>query len=75
MALHLIPKPAPPVARKSRVKKVGAPPDMIQCPRCDGREVIVTLIGATRAGTRIKGGTQQVLCAGCLMRGERVVLA
>lgn len=26
-------------------------------------------------GGKLKGGTAQVLCAGCLMRGERVVVA
>ena len=48
---------------------------MLQCHRCGGREVIETKIGVLMQDGKTKGGTKQVLCACCLMRGERVVLA
>lgn len=75
MPLHLIPSPPPPERKNDRARRATKPPDLIQCPRCAGREVIVTTIGATLQAGRIKGGTQQVLCAGCMMKGQRVVLA
>ena len=75
MALHLIPKPKPPKERKyNEVKTAPKPADMIQCPRCQGREVVVTLIGAMMVRGKLRGGTQQILCATCMLRGERVVL-
>ena len=48
---------------------------MLQCPRCAGREVLVTVTGATIKGGRVSGGTKAWLCAGCHRKGERVVLA
>jgi transcription elongation factor Elf1 len=75
MRLHLIPSPPPSERKNSRARKATKPPEMLQCPRCDGREVIVTTIGVLMQRGKLKGGTEQVLCALCLMRGERVVLA
>jgi len=48
---------------------------MLQCPRCHGREFIETVIGAMLQARRLKGGTRQVICVGCLLKGERVVVA
>lgn len=48
---------------------------MLQCPRCAGREVLVSLIGAIIKGGKVSGGTKQCLCATCHRKGERVVLA
>lgn len=75
MPLHLIPPiEKPPERKNSRAKKAAKPPEMLQCPRCDGREVIVTTIGVLMRDGKLTGGTKQALCALCLMRGERVVL-
>jgi len=72
MPLHIVkPIPAPTRKRKPSANPVG----FLQCQRCNGREVISTTIGATFSGGKLRGGTVQVLCACCLMRGERVVLA
>ena len=57
-----------------RVKKMPKPAAMIQCHRCGGREVIETKTGVTIKAGKKSGGTKQLLCASCFMRGERVVL-
>jgi hypothetical protein len=48
---------------------------MIQCYRCGSREVIETKIGMFYKNGKASGGTKQILCASCFMKGERVVLA
>ena len=50
------------------------PASMIQC-RCGGREVIETKTGVLFQDGKAKGGTRQIICLLCAMRGERVVLA
>ena len=59
---------------RERVRKAPKPPEMIQCHRCGGREVIETRIGMLLKNGKPQGGTKQILCASCFMRGERVVL-
>ncbi|AMG36255.1 hypothetical protein [Achromobacter xylosoxidans] len=79
MPLHLVPDaPKPAETEKDRIRKrikaLPKPQDMIQCPRCGGREVIETRIGVFETARTWKGGTKALLCALCFMRGERVVL-
>jgi len=75
VTLHLIPAaPKPDDPPNSRAKKASKPADMIQCPRCGGREVMETVIGAMIQARKLKGGTRQIICVGCLLKGERVVL-
>jgi hypothetical protein len=76
--LHLIPgTPAPdtPAEEVRRRQRAAKPAEMLQCPRCAGREVLVTVTGATVQGGKVKGGTKAYVCAGCHRKGERVVLA
>lgn len=75
--LHLIPgTPAPDTPAEAVRKRLRAtkPPDMLQCPRCAGREVLVTITGAVYQAGKVKGGTKSWVCAGCHRKGERVVL-
>lgn len=76
--LHVIqgtPAPDTPVEKaRKRVKAMDKPACMIQCHRCASREVIVTKIGMTYKNGKASGGTQQILCATCFMKGQRVVL-
>lgn len=78
VALHLIPgTPAPDTPAERTRKKLRAaarPPELLQCPRCAGREVLVTVTGATIKGGRVSGGTKCWVCAGCHRMGDRVVL-
>ena len=60
---------------RKRVRAQPKPASMIQCHRCGGREVVETRIGVLLQGGKTKGGTKALLCACCLLRGERVVLA
>lgn len=60
--------------RKS-IRAMPKPPAMIQCYRCGGREVIETKIGMLYKSGKAGGGTKQILCAACFMKGERVMLA
>lgn len=74
--LHIvppIPKPDEPV--NNRAKRASKLPNMIQCPRCGGREVIETVLGAMVQARKLRGGTRQIVCFGCLLKGERVVVA
>lgn len=69
--------PAPDTAQEKARKRVRAMPKpaaMIQCHRCGGREVIETKTGVMRKNGKPSGGTKQLLCAGCFMKGERVVV-
>lgn len=79
MPLHVITGTPPPDTPKQRVidrlKKRAKPANMIQCPRCGGREVLVTLLGAMLKDGKLVGGTKQIVCGHCYMNGERVVLA
>ena len=78
MPLHLIPgTPAPDTPAEGVRKRLQSTKTagMLQCPRCAGREVLVTVTGATIKGGRVSGGTKAWLCAGCHRKGERVVLA
>jgi hypothetical protein len=75
MTLHIVPKaPPPPERANSRAKKAAKPAEMLQCVRCGGREVTETLIGASVQAGKLKGGTRQIICVGCMLKGERVVL-
>ena len=75
MTLHLIPSiPKPDAPIKSRVRAASKPADMLQCPRCNGREVVETVLGAMLVAGKLKGGTKQIVCVGCMVKGERVVL-
>ena len=63
--------PTEQVRKRMRKTKTGP---IIQCHRCGGREVIETKIGMVSKDGKPTGGTKQLLCVGCLLRGERVVL-
>lgn len=59
---------------RERVRKAPKPADMLSCHRCGGHEVIETKVGVMLKSGKPTGGTKQLLCAGCFMRGERVVI-
>ncbi len=75
---HLIqgtPAPDTPAEQvRKRVRAMPKPAEMIQCHRCGGREVIETKIGMLMKNGIPTGGTKGLICVGCLLRGERVVL-
>lgn len=77
--LHLINgTPAPDTPKEQAMKRVRSmprPASMIQCHRCGGAEVIVTKVGMMYKDGKATGGTKQILCALCFMRGERVLLS
>ena len=79
MPLHIVKRAsAPDTPRKRVADRLSAakpPASMLQCHRCGGREVIETKVGVLLQSGKAKGGTKQILCASCLMKGERVVLA
>ncbi|PAA14394.1 hypothetical protein [Pseudomonas fragi] len=59
---------------RKRVRAMPKPPTMVQCHRCGGREVIETRIGMLMKNGKPTGGTKKMICVGCLLRGERVVI-
>jgi len=75
MKLKLVPPeaPGPKEQVRQRLRKTAKPATMLQCPRCAGRELIETKVGVLFDG-KPKGGTKQLLCAMCLVKGERVVI-
>ncbi|MBT2326113.1 hypothetical protein J7E62_27675 [Variovorax paradoxus] len=77
MPLKLVPaaEPSPAEKVRQRVRAAPKPASMLQCNRCGGRELIETKTGVLYQDGKPKGGTKQLLCATCLMKGERVVIA
>lgn len=76
--LHLIqgtPAPDTPAEQvRKRVRAMPKPATMVQCHRCGGREVIETKIGVLMRNGKSTGGTRALICVGCLLKGERVVV-
>lgn len=54
--------------------KASRPSYTVSCHRCGGMEVIETKIGVMIKDGKPSGGTKQLLCALCFMKGERVVI-
>ena len=70
--------PAPDTPKEramKRMREMPRPAEMIRCHRCGGAEVIQTKIGMMYKDGKATGGTRQILCALCFMKGERVVLS
>lgn len=61
-------------AVKRRIRKAPRPAAMIQCHRCGSREVIETRTGVMLKDGKPAGGTKALICAGCWLTGERIVL-
>lgn len=59
---------------RKRVRATDKPASMIQCHRCGGREFIEAKTGVMMKNGRPTGGTKALLCVGCLLRGERVMV-
>lgn len=59
---------------RKRIRAMPKPATMIQCHRCGGREVIETKIAVLMRNGKPTGGTKTLICVGCLLKGERVVL-
>ena len=74
--LTVVPASAPDAAEKlrRRIARHPKPAEMLQC-HCGGRELIQVKSGMMFKAGQASGGTKQYLCALCLMRGERVVVA
>ena len=73
--IHGTPPPDTPQERvRKRLRKTSKPAALVQCPRCSGREVIETKIGVMKKNGKTTGGTKALLCACCLLKGERVVI-
>lgn len=47
---------------------------MLEC-RCGGRELIPTKTGVLFKGGKPTGGTLQYICAACMLKGIRVIVA
>jgi len=76
---HVIDGTAPPDTPaelvRRRVRAMPKPEAMVQCHRCGGREVLETKIGVMMKNGKPTGGTKVLLCVGCLLNGERVVVS
>lgn len=69
------PPPDSPAERvRARLRKT-ATPDVLQCPRCAGREVIELRSGVTMKDGRTSGGYRRLACAACWLKGERIIIA
>lgn len=60
-------------AAKVRKRKPAAA-SLISCHRCGGNAVLEVKLGMVFKDGKASGGTKQLLCASCFMRGERVVI-
>ena len=75
--LSIVPPAAisPTESARQRVRAMPKPAALLQCNRCGGRELIETKTGVLLKAGKPSGGTKQMVCALCLSRGERVVIA
>lgn len=71
MALALVP-PAPKPPDKREALRRHASAELLECPRCAGREFIEARTGVQLKRGKASAGTRTLLCAVCLLRGERV---
>ena len=74
--LSVVPAAAPGPAETLRLRRKTdpRPAALLQC-RCGSRELIETRTGVLMAYGKPTGGTRQMLCAVCLTKGQRVVVA
>lgn len=56
------------------MRAMPKPAAVLQCNRCGGREMIETKTGMLFKDGKASGGTKQIVCVSCLMKGERVVV-
>lgn len=75
MPLHSVPPAPPPEKPKRKSATAPKPASMLECRRCNGREVIETKTGVLYQNGKTKGGTKALICAACHRKGERVLLA
>lgn len=79
MALRLINGTTPADTAKQRMvdrdKKAPKPSVVLQCPRCGGRDVMEVKNGVVLENGKLHGGIKLLVCACCLVKGERIVLA
>lgn len=69
------PPPETPVtASRRRMKATAKPDEMLDCPRCSGREFIETKTGILLRNGKPTGGTKALICVACLTNGERVLI-
>ncbi|MBT2333615.1 hypothetical protein J7E49_06820 [Variovorax paradoxus] len=77
MKLKLVPAATPSPAEKvrQRVRAMPKPAAMLQCNRCGGRELTETRTGVMLKNGKPTGGTKQLYCTACLLKGDRVLIA
>lgn len=59
---------------RQRLRKQPKPGHVIRCHRCTGIEFLETRIGVEYFNGKPRGGQRVLICAICLMQGERVVV-
>ena len=75
-SLRIVPPAEPTPAEKVRQRlRKTKPAQMLQCNRCGGRELIETRTGVLFKDGKTSGGTKSLVCALCLLNGDRVTLA
>lgn len=70
----IVPPSLPPESehRRQRIKSVKS--SVLEC-RCGSREMIETKSGVTLKDGKPCGGIKQMVCAACLIKGQRIVVA
>lgn len=58
---------------RQRIKAMPKPATMLEC-RCGSREFIEAKTGVEYVNGKTRGGTKQLLCVHCLMKGDSVVI-
>ncbi len=59
---------------RRKVRAAPKPAALMQC-RCGCREFIETRTGVEYVNGKTRGGTKTLICAQCLLKGDRVVIA
>lgn len=73
--LAIVPPSAPSPAEKvrQRVRAMPKPASLLQC-RCGCRELMEVRSGVEFYNGKARGGTKQMICLACMLKGERVVV-
>lgn len=70
--LKSVPFSLPPETEKRR-QKISKPSHTLQC-RCGSIDVLEIKSGVVLKHGKPSGGTKQIVCASCYLKGDRVVL-
>ncbi len=62
------------VRRGRRIRHAAPAGDVLECPRCAGRELVELVSGVRLKGGKPTSAASTFVCAACWLRGQRVTV-